>query len=61
MPILLDGYEGQYDWITHTFRYGGVRLTMNTVEDCFNVQVDHYVRSILTPLSRLWMPWAAST
>ena len=44
MPILLDGYEGQYDWITHTFRYGGVRLTMDTVEDCFNVQVDHYVR-----------------
>ncbi len=44
VPILLDGYEGQYDWITHTFRYGGAKLTMNTVEDCFNVQVDHYVR-----------------
>ena len=26
VPILLDGYEGQYDWITHTFRYGGARL-----------------------------------
>ena len=44
MPILLDGYEGQYDWITHTFRYGGAKLTMKTIEDCFNVQVDHYVR-----------------
>ena len=44
VPILLDGYEGQYDWITHTFRYGGARLTMKTIEDCFNVQVDHYVR-----------------
>ena len=44
MPILLDGYEGEYDWITHTFRYGGAKLTMDTVEDCFNVQVDHYVR-----------------
>lgn len=44
VPILLDGYEGQYDWITHTFRYGGARLTMDTVEDCLNVQVDHYVR-----------------
>ena len=44
VPILLDGHEGQYDWITHTFRYGGARLTMDTVEDCFNVQVDHYVR-----------------
>ena len=44
VPILLDGYEGKYDWITHTFRYGGAKLTMDTVEDCFNVQVDHYVR-----------------
>ena len=44
VPIMLDGYEGQYDWITHTFRYGGAKLTMETVEDCFNVQVDHYVR-----------------
>ena len=44
VPILLDGYEGQYDWITHTFRYGGAKLTMKTIEDCFNVQVDHYVR-----------------
>ena len=32
VPILLDGYEGQYDWITHTFRYGGAKLTMDTVE-----------------------------
>ena len=44
VPILLDGYEGQYDWITHTFRYGGAKLTMDTVEECFNVVVDHYVR-----------------
>lgn len=44
VPILLDGYEGEYDWITHTFRYGGAKLAMDTVEDCFNIQVDHYVR-----------------
>ena len=44
VPILLDGWDDQYDWITHTFRYGGAKLTMDTVEDCFNVQVDHYVR-----------------
>lgn len=44
VPILLDEYDGQYDWITHTFRYGGARLTMDTVEECFNVNVDHYVR-----------------
>ena len=44
VPILLDGYEGQYDWITHTFRYGGARLTMDTVAECLNLDVDHYVR-----------------
>ena len=44
VPILLDEYEDEYDWITHTFRYGGARLTMDTVETCFGVQVDHYVR-----------------
>ena len=44
VPILLDEYEDQYDWITHTFRYGGARLTMDTVEECFNMNVDHYVR-----------------
>ena len=44
VPILLDGYEGQYDWITHTFRYGGPKLTMKTVEECYNIEVDHFVR-----------------
>ena len=44
VPILLDGYEDQYDWITHTFRYGGARLTMDTVSECLNLDVDHYVR-----------------
>lgn len=44
VPIALPGYEDEYDWITHTFRYGGARLTMDTVEDCLNVEVDHYIR-----------------
>ena len=44
VPIMLDGYEDQYDWITHTFRYGGARLTMDTVSECLNLDVDHYVR-----------------
>ena len=32
------------DWITHTFRYGGAALTMQTVHDYFNVDVDRYTR-----------------
>lgn len=32
------------DWITHTFRYGGAALTMQTVRDCFKVDLDRYIR-----------------
>jgi len=32
------------DLLTHTFRYGGAELTMQTVRDCFKVDVDKYVR-----------------
>lgn len=32
------------DWITHTFRYGGAKLTMDTVRECFDLDVDRYVR-----------------
>ena len=32
------------DWLTHTFRYGGAKLTMDTVRELFRVDVDRYVR-----------------
>lgn len=32
------------DWLTHTFRYGGVNLTLQTVRNCFKVDVDRYIR-----------------
>ena len=32
------------DWLTHTFRYGGVNLTLQTVRDCFKVDVNRYIR-----------------
>lgn len=43
-PILEGQYAGQYDWLTHVFRYGGSDLLVKTVEYCFKVDVDHYVR-----------------
>lgn len=43
-PILEGTYAGQYDWLTHIFRYGGAELLRKTVEYCFKVDVDHYVR-----------------
>lgn len=43
-PILEGAYEGQYDWLTHTFRYGGADLMMKEVRECLKVDVTHYVR-----------------
>ena len=44
VPVLEGEYEGQFDWLTHMFFYGGADLVCRTVEHCFGVQVDHYVR-----------------
>ncbi|NLL63275.1 MAG: LCP family protein [Ruminococcaceae bacterium] len=44
VPILEGQYKGQYDWLTHVFRYGGADLLMKTVETCFRVKVDRYIR-----------------
>lgn len=44
VPVLEGEYEGQYDWLTHIFRYGGAELVRKTVETCFRVNVDYYVR-----------------
>lgn len=43
-PVLEGKYEGQYDWLTHIFRYGGSELLTKTVEHMFKIDVDHYVR-----------------
>lgn len=32
------------DLLTHTFRYGGAELTLKTVQDCFKVDVEKYIR-----------------
>lgn len=44
VPILEGVYEGQYDWLTHCFRYGGADLVMKEVRECFKVDVEHFVR-----------------
>lgn len=44
VPVLEGQYAGQYDWLTHIFRYGGAELLLKTVQTCFSVDVDRYVR-----------------
>lgn len=44
VPILDGQYKGEYDWLTHTFRYGGADLMMREIQECFKIEVDKYVR-----------------
>lgn len=44
VPILDGIYEGQWDWLTHVFRYGGANLMVREIRECFKLDVDHYVR-----------------
>ena len=44
VPILSGAYEGQYDWLTHTFRYGGADLMMREIQECFRIKIDRYIR-----------------
>lgn len=44
VPVLAGQYEGQYDWLTHTFRYGGADLMMREIRECFKVDVNYYIR-----------------
>ena len=44
VPVLEGQYAGEWDLLTHIFRYGGAELLTKTVEYCFKVEVDHYVR-----------------
>lgn len=44
VPILEGPYAGQWDWLTHTFRYGGAELLMKEVSETLKVDVDYYIR-----------------
>lgn len=36
--------KGKYDKITHAHSFGGVDMTVDTVEDLFNIPIDYYVK-----------------
>lgn len=52
VPILDGKYKGQYDWLTHTFRYGGADLMMREVRKCFKVDVERYIRVNFTTFKK---------
>ena len=44
---------GEYDLLTHTFRWGGAKLVCDCVENHLRVEVDHYVRVTFTTVERV--------
>lgn len=44
MPILSGTYAGSWDWITHLCHYGGPELVMESVRECFKLDVERYIK-----------------
>lgn len=53
VPILAGAYQGQYDWLTHTFRYGGADLMMQEIRECFKIDVQYYMRANISTFMQL--------
>lgn len=44
VPIQTGRYAGQYDWINAMLRLGGPAMLVETVEECFRVDIEGFVR-----------------
>lgn len=53
VPVNAGRFKGQYDWLTHIFQYGGANLLVETVEECFLVDIDNYVRMNFTSVKSI--------
>ncbi|MBQ2693864.1 MAG: LCP family protein [Clostridia bacterium] len=53
VPILEGEYKGQYDWLTHCFRYGGANLVMEEIQACYLLDCGHYVRTNIQAFMKL--------
>ena len=53
VPVLWGPYEGQWDWLTHTFRYGGAQMMVEEIRDNYLVDVNRYIRINIRTLVKL--------
>lgn len=53
VPILEGEYKGQYDWLTHCFRYGGANLILEEIQACYLLDCTHYVRTNIRAFIKL--------
>lgn len=43
-PFMEGQYKGKYEWLTNLHRWGGARMVMLAVEECFKIECDRFVR-----------------
>lgn len=53
VPILEGEFAGEDDLLTHIFRWGGADLLVKTIEHCFDLEIDHYVRMNFTSVQNV--------
>ncbi len=45
VPVLEGEYQGQWDWLTHCFEYGGPSLVMKEIQTAYLLDVNYYART----------------
>lgn len=53
VPMLDSQYKGQWDWLTHAFRYGGADLVLKEIKTAYLLDVEYYVRVNINMLVEL--------
>lgn len=53
VPMLAGEYKGQWDWLTHAFRYGGAELVVQEIRAAYLLDVQYYVRVNIAMLVEL--------
>jgi LCP family protein required for cell wall assembly len=43
-PFMEGQYKGKYEWLTNLHRWGGSKMVMMAIEECFKVECDYFVR-----------------
>ena len=53
VPVLSGQYEGQWDWLTHCFRYGGANLVLKEIQSAYLLDCTRYVRTNIKALVKI--------
>lgn len=53
VPVLDGEYKGQWDWLTHCFRYGGSDLVLREIQTAYLLDCSYYVRTNIKALVKI--------